>query len=99
MSFDFGASYVYAQDLLDNEPIILIPPFNSYQRLKYTPRKENWSFEITNQTYFKQTRFPDSNFIFDYIEDGSIVSKTLDLIISTTLASIRTSPRNNKIMF
>ena len=60
-------------------PIILIPPFNSYQRLKYTPRKENWSFEITNQTYFKQTRFPDSNFIFDYIEDGSIVSKTVDI--------------------
>ena len=79
LSFDFGASYVYAQDLNDNEPIILIPPFNSYQRVKYIPREENWSFEITNQIYFKQTRFPDSNFIFDYIENGSIASKTVDI--------------------
>lgn len=79
LSFDFGASYVYAQDLNDNEPIILIPPFNSYQRLKYIPREENWSFEITNQIYFKQTRFPDSNFIFDFIENGNIVSKTVNI--------------------
>ena len=79
LEFDLGVSYVYAQDILNKEPIILIPPFNTFQKLKFTPLKGKWTFEITNQTSAKQNRFPNSNFIFDYIEEGTIVSKTVDI--------------------
>ena len=79
LRFDIGASYVYAQDILNSEPLILIPPLNSFQKLKFSPKKSKWTFEISNHISAKQNRFPDSNFIFDYIEDGTIVSKTVDI--------------------
>ena len=46
--FDLGASYTYAQDLQNKNPLILIPPLNSYQKLKYTPREGKWDFEIVH---------------------------------------------------
>ena len=79
LNFDIGASYIYAQDILNEEPIILIPPFNTFQKLKFTPLKGKWTLELTNQLSAKQNRFPDSNFIFDYIENGKLVSKTVDI--------------------
>ena len=79
LRFDIGASYVYAQDILNSEPLILIPPLNSFQKLKFSPKKSKWTFVISNHISAKQNRFPDSNFIFDYIEDGTIVSKTVDI--------------------
>lgn len=79
ISFDLGASYVYAQDILDDEPIILIPPFNSFQKLKFTPLKGKWTFEITQQISAKQNRFPNTNFIFNNIENGKIVSRIVDI--------------------
>ena len=77
--FDVGASYTYAQDVINKEPIILIPPLNTFQKLKFTPLKGMWSLEFTHQTSAKQNRFPNSNFIFDYIEDGKLVSETVDI--------------------
>jgi iron complex outermembrane receptor protein len=79
LMFDIGASYTYAEDILNKEPIILIPPLNTFQKLKFTPLKGNWSLEFTHQTSAKQNRFPNSNFIFDYIEDGKLVSETVDI--------------------
>ena len=79
LMFDVGASYTYAQDILNKEPIILIPPLNTFQKLKFTPLKGMWSLEFTHQTSAKQNRFPNSNFIFDYIEDGKLVSETVDI--------------------
>ena len=79
LMFDVGASYTYAEDILNKEPIILIPPLNTFQKLKFTPLKGNWSLEFTHQTSAKQNRFPNSNFIFDYIEDGKLVSETVDI--------------------
>ena len=79
LMFDVGASYTYAEDILNKEPIILIPPLNTFQKLKFTPLKGNWSLEFTHQTSAKQNRFPNSNFIFDYIEDGELVSETVDI--------------------
>ena len=79
LEFNLGASYTYAQDILNQEPLILIPPLNSFQKLKFTPLKGKWTFEINNQFVAKQNRFPNSNFIFDYIEDGKLISKTVDI--------------------
>jgi len=79
LMFDVGASYTYAEDILNEEPIILIPPLNTFQKLKFTPLKGKWSLEFTHQTSAKQNRFPNSNFIFDYIEDGKLVSETVDI--------------------
>lgn len=79
LTFDVGASYTYAQDVINKKPIILIPPLNTFQKLKFTPLKGKWSLEFTHQTSAKQNRFPNSNFIFDYIEDGKLVSETVDI--------------------
>ena len=79
LMFDVGASYTYAEDILNKEPIILIPPLNTFQKLKFTPLKGMWSLEFTHQTSAKQNRFPNSNFIFNYIEDGKLVSETVDI--------------------
>jgi len=77
--FDLGASYVYAQDILDSEPLILIPPLNSFQKFKFSPYKKKWTFEITHHISAKQNRFPNSNFTFDNIENGKIISKIVDI--------------------
>ena len=79
IDFDLGASYTYAQDITNKEPIILIPPFNSFQKLKYTPKVGDWSVELSNQLSLKQRRYPNSNFEFDLIEDGEIKTKTVDI--------------------
>ena len=79
LMFDLGASYTYAQDVLNEEPIILIPPFNTFQKLKFVPLKGNWTFEFTNQISAKQNRYPNSNFIFNYIENGKLVSKNVEI--------------------
>jgi len=79
LMFDVGLSYTHAQDVINEEPIILIPPFNTFQKLKFTPFKGNWTLEFTNQTSAKQNRYPNSNFIFDYIENGKLVSKNVEI--------------------
>ena len=42
LKFDFGISYTYAQDLLKNNPLILIPPLNTFQKLKFIPKRGKW---------------------------------------------------------
>ena len=49
------------------------------KKLKFTPLKGKWSLEFTHQTSAKQNRFPNSNFIFDYIENGKLVSEIVDI--------------------
>ena len=40
--FDLGISYTYAQDLLNDRPLILMPPLNTFQKFKFTPKKGRW---------------------------------------------------------
>ena len=77
--FDLGASYTYAQDLQNKNPLILIPPLNSYQKLKYTPREGKWDFEIVHHLNARQKRFPNSNFQVNLIQEGQLVSETVDI--------------------
>lgn len=77
--FDLGASYTYAQDLQNKNPLILIPPLNSYQKLKYTPREGKWDFEIVHHLNARQKRFPNSNFQVNLIQEGQLVSQTVDI--------------------
>lgn len=79
LSLDVGASYTYAQDINNREPLILIPPFNTFQKLRYASKTEIWNIELSHQMRVKQTRFPDSNFEFNMIEGGQLVSKVVDI--------------------
>lgn len=79
LNIDMGASYTYAQDQLNQNPLILIPPFSMFQKLKYSPDKASWNLEIIHDYYGKQNRYPNSNFQFNLIENGSMVSKTVNI--------------------
>ena len=79
LKFDFGISYTYAQDLLKNNPLILIPPLNTFQKLKFIPKRGKWDIEIVNHLNATQNRYPDSNFQFDLIQEGQIVSQPIDI--------------------
>ena len=78
-NLDLGASYTHAQDITNYEPLIMIPPFNSFQKLRYQSKKGYWNVELSNQISLKQNRFPNSNFEFDLLEEGKIVTKTVDI--------------------
>ena len=78
-NLDLGASYTHAQDITNHEPLIMIPPFNSFQKLRFQSKKGYWNVELSNQISLKQNRFPNSNFEFDLLEEGKIVTKTVDI--------------------
>lgn len=79
LKFDLGISYIYAQDLLNKKPLILMPPLKTFQRFRFTPKKGRWDFEIVNHLNARQNRFPNSNFQFNIIEDSQLISKTVDI--------------------
>lgn len=77
--FDLGISYTYAQDLLNDRPLILMPPLNTFQKFKFTPKKGRWDVELIHHLNASQKRFPDSNFQFNLIQEGQLVSQTVDI--------------------
>lgn len=79
LKFDLGASYTYAEDLLNKKPLILMPPLNIFQKLKYISKMGKWDAEILHHLNAKQNRFPNSNFPVNLIQEGQLVSKTVDI--------------------
>lgn len=79
LKFNLGLSYTYAQDLSNDKPIILIPPFNSFQSLKFTPKNQKWNFEIVHHINGKQNRFPNSNFPVSLIQNGELINTEVDI--------------------
>ena len=79
LNLELGASYTYSQDLKNKKPVILIPPLNTFQKIKYNSRNGFWDFQILHYLTGKQNRFPNSNFEFNIIENGKIVEKTVDI--------------------
>ena len=77
--FQTTASYIYAQDTLNESPIISIPPFNSTQRLNYSSQNKKWDFQLSHHYVSKQNRFPDNNFNYSVIENGTFQSKLVDI--------------------
>jgi len=74
-----SSSYIYAQDLLNDKPIISIPSFNTLQQIEFTSKNKKWDVQFSHNFIAKQNRFPDNNFNFSVIENGNIIFKTLDI--------------------
>ena len=75
----WSTSYIYGQDLLEAQPLILTPPFNSFQKIKYTSKKRSWDVEIAHQFVGQQGNYPDFDFTYNTIEMGTIVPKKVGI--------------------
>lgn len=66
-------------DLTNNEPLILMMPSNFKNALEYSAENpSNFYVRVENETFMKQNRFPVRNVDLDLIENGQIVTRTLD---------------------
>lgn len=73
-------SYVYGQDLTNNQPLILMVPPNFANSLEFSkPEWNNFYFKIENRTFLQQKRFPVYNPVISVFENGVPNEKTLDL--------------------
>lgn len=73
-------SYVYGQDLTNDQPLILMLPPNFANSLEFSKAEwRNFYFKVENQTFLHQNRFPDYNPLIHIYENGVEVEKTLDL--------------------
>ena len=73
-------SYVYGQDLTNNQPLILMLPPNFSNSLEFAKAEwKNFYFKVENQTFLHQNRFPMYNPTINIFENGVEVEKTLDL--------------------
>ena len=73
-------SYVYGQDLTNNQPLILMLPPNFSNSLEFSKAEwKNFYFKVENQTFLHQNRFPKYNPSISIYENGVEVEKTLDL--------------------
>ena len=80
LTYTGKGSYLYGQDDTHNEPLILMMPPNFSNGLQF--KKENWNnfyFNLENQTFLKQSRFPVHNASVTIYENGVEVEKTVDL--------------------
>ena len=97
LTFDINASYTFAQDLINREPLISIPPFNSSQSLKYTSSKKKFDFEVVNHFVAFQNRFPEMNFTVNTLKDSLIIEELVD--ISTPPSAYHSIDFNFSIYF
>lgn len=73
-------SYVYGQDLTNDQPLILMLPPNFANSLEFSKAEwQNFYFKVENQTFLHQSRFPDYNPSIHIYENGVEVEKILDL--------------------
>lgn len=80
MDYETKFSYLYGQDKTTNQPLINMPPLRWEQTLKYNLVKSSNTFVGFSTEYVaRQNRFPDFNFDILLIENGTIVSKEVDL--------------------
>ena len=80
LSYKGRGAYVYGQDETNNEPLILMMPVNFSNTLQFKNQKwHGFYFNIENQIFLYQNRFPGHNLEYtDYI-DGEEVNKTVDI--------------------
>lgn len=66
-------------DLTNDEPLILMIPSNFKNAVEYSlQRGSKFYIRMENETFLRQNRFPVRNVNLDLIEDGEIVTRTLD---------------------
>lgn len=79
-SYKAKAGYLYGEDKTHDEPLILMMPPNFSNALQLN--KENWNgfyFNIENQYFAHQNRYPIHNAEITIYENGQEVTKTVDL--------------------
>lgn len=73
-------SYVYGKDLDREVALIDIPAANMMNRVNYNLENlHGLSIGLRSEYVFEQTNYPDNNFEIDVIENGNVVSRTVDL--------------------
>lgn len=81
LGYKGSASYVYGQDLTHDVPLIMMMPPNFNNALEFSKKEwKNFYFNIGNNTYLKQTRFPVYNVpirLFD--SDGNAYNQEVDI--------------------
>ena len=81
LKYKGNASYVYGQDETNNEPLIMMVPFNISNSLEFS--KESWSnfyLNVSHRFFAHQNRFPIHNVDVQLFDDeGNPYYKTLDI--------------------
>ncbi|MDR1877530.1 MAG: TonB-dependent receptor [Flavobacteriaceae bacterium] len=73
-------SYLRGNDVKNDIALINMPPLKWVNTIEYkNPRWKNFFAKLSSISVFKQTHYPDYNFVVDIVENGQIVSKLLDI--------------------
>ena len=73
-------SYVNGKDKTNDDFIIDMPPLNINNRISFN--KKNWNnltLELQSEMVFRQTQFPNNNFITNIIVDGELTPVEVDI--------------------
>lgn len=74
------ASYVYGQDMTNNEPLILMLPPNFSNGLTFNQEKwKNFYITVENRVFLQQNRFPVHDISYTDYEEGNQITKVLDI--------------------
>ncbi len=80
LKYQGAFSYLYGQDLSNNQPLILMLPTNFNNSLEFKNEQLNNLFiKVQQQTVLAQDRFPVYNPTVTVFENGEQAEKTLDL--------------------
>lgn len=73
-------NWVRAKEAKTQIDLIHIPPLSAHQKLVFVhPQKKGWKWEIYNTQVASQRFFPDNNFTYQFIENGQLTTKTIDI--------------------
>ncbi len=81
-SYESSLSYVRANDTKTKKPLVNIPPMSVNHRLVYTTISD-LQIALSGHWVFKQNRPADTDFEVSLIDDGQIVSETVNLTSPT----------------
>jgi iron complex outermembrane receptor protein len=76
----FSFAYVNGEDLIENNPLIDMPPLTISTSIQY--KKPTWNglvLELQSESVFRQNRYPNFNFETDINVDGNFVPVTVDI--------------------
>ena len=78
--FRNSTSWVEATNTKTDLPLVNIPPLSINNQLQFSlPNWKSFFVLINSKNIFRQNRFPNNNFTQDVIENGQIVTKTVDI--------------------
>ena len=78
--FRHSTSWIEGNNRSNNIPLINIPPLNINNQVELSfHRWKSFSMGLTSKNVFRQNRFPDNNFDVDVVENGTIVTKLVDI--------------------